>query len=452
MQEEPKKQRIVAIVGRPNVGKSAIFNRIIGRRVAIVHSESGVTRDRLIHEAIWHNQRFKIIDTGGLCMLDGSETKDIIQNETHKQVETALEDASIVLFVVDVQAGIMPMDEEVARMLRNKNCKVLLAANKADDDAKEQSSGDFQKFGYPVFAVSALHDRGFQALLSNIINHLPQDTADEEEVNPLKVAIIGRPNVGKSSFVNSLLGNDRVIVSEIAGTTRDSIDIPFQIGKGRFAKHYILIDTAGLRKTGKIDNMVEKYGSMRAEKAVERADIVLLIFDAVQGPTAFDRKITDMILEQRKGCAFIVNKWDLAVNKVKQDEYLDAMQKAIPFATHCPIEFVSAKERYNVKRCVETIDYVATQIRQELPTGILNRVVNNAYEKVNPPTVHGRKLKIYYSTQTASAPIDILLFVNSTSLITPAYNQYLINEIRKKFGLEGASVALKLRERKRKSL
>jgi GTP-binding protein len=439
-------KRIVAIVGRPNVGKSAIFNRLAGRRIAIVHEESGVTRDRLMREVTWDDKRFELIDTGGVAKISSKQSLDMINNGIRDQVDAALDDAEVAILVVDVTSGVVPMDEEVAGILRDNGMKVVVAVNKCDNQGRDESGSEFEKLGLPLFMVSALHDRGFNDIMSQVLEMLPEEENPTEK-EPLKVAIAGRPNVGKSSFVNRLLRNERVIVSDVPGTTRDSIDVPFTVGSGAQARHYRLIDTAGIRRAGKIDTSVERFSRFRAEKTIRNADVVVLVLDAEKGPTAQDKKIAALIQEEKKGCVVLVNKWDL--QEETQTQYGPQVFRTMPFVAYCPIVFVSSKTGYNIRRSIDAIDHVAAQIRTELPTGVLNRAIREAYERVNPPAIKGSRLKIYYSTQTGVAPIRIRLFVNNPKVVRDAYRSYLTKIIRKKFGLEGAPIILNFTARKR---
>jgi len=447
MNESEPKQRIVAIVGRPNVGKSAIFNRLVGRRVAIVHEQSGVTRDRLMHEAEWRNQKYTLVDTGGIANLDHSGISDSIDAGTRSQADVALQDAAVVIFVVDISAGIVPLDQEVANILRKSGNKVFVAANKSDEKGRDELAAEFDQFGFKVFPVSALHDRGFEQLMLSVMRFLPK--AENLTIKePLKVAIVGRPNVGKSSFINRMLEKDRVIVSSVPGTTRDSIDVPFTIGTGEYARHYLLIDTAGMRRQGKIDNLVEKYALMRSEKSVERCNVAVLILDAVQGPTEHDKKIAAYINEQKRGCVILVNKWDLAKG-VTKDEYDEAVRKVVPFMRHCPIVFVSALSGDSIRKSLSIIDIVAGNVRTKLPTGVLNRVIIDAAERVHPPAVGGKRLKIFYTTQTGIDPIRVSIFVNEISVFVKPYRDYIIRTLRERFPLDGAPIDLIIRSRRK---
>jgi len=440
------KRRAVAIVGRPNVGKSAIFNRLAGRRIAIVHEQSGVTRDRLIREVSWGEERLELIDTGGVCNIDRSILSDGIEAGVRIQVDTALEDAAVAMLVVDVNSGVMPLDREVADLLRSSGCFTVVAANKADNPARDEYASEFEEFGFPAFPVSALHNRGFSSLMDTVINALPH-VDNATAANPLRIVVAGRPNVGKSLYVNRLLRSDRVIVSDIPGTTRDSIDIPFVVGHGSQARHYVLIDTAGLRRPGKVRTSVEKFSHFRAEKSISIADVVVLMLDAVQGPTAQDKRIASTVLKYEKGCVVLVNKWDLA-EETAQHKYAPAIFRAMPFMAHCPVVFISAKTGYNIRRTVEAIDCVASQVRAVLSTGLLNRTILNAHNRIQPPMVRGKRLRIYYATQVSRGPVRINLYVNDPKRVQTAYRDYLVKTLRGKFGLEGAPVVLQFRSRR----
>lgn len=438
--------RIVAIVGRPNVGKSAIFNRIVGRRIAIVHDQPGVTRDRITAEARFRDERFDVIDTGGLGFIDGAAAKDEISAAARVQAEIAIADASVIIFVTDATEGVTPLDREVATLLRESGRPVLLAANKADHERLDTQSVEFEELGFPVFPVSALHNRGFDALLRAVLERLPPGESPTV-AHPLKVAIVGKPNAGKSSFINRILRSDRVIVSPIPGTTRDSVEIPFTIGKGPQARHYRLIDTAGLRKLRRAEEPVERWSVMRAEKSIEDADVVCLMIDAAQGPTEQDKKIAGKILDARKGCVVLINKWDLASgeSKVSQREYEEALRRELYFLSFVPVVFVSASSGYNVRKAIETIDAVAAHISTTLPTSALNKILHDAVKRVAPPRVGGKRLKFYYAVQTGTRPLRFRFFVNQPELSVPSYQAYLIGAIREAAGLEGAPIVVDYR-------
>ena len=434
-------KRIMAIVGRPNVGKSAMFNRMVGTRVAIVHEAAGVTRDRVVRETTWNDQPFVLIDTGGLGFIDRESTCDEIEHNLREQALAAVEEASVILFAVDITAGVTPLDQEVARILHASNRVVLLAANKADTEAHDRQADDFLGLGFPVFPVAALHNRGFDVLLDEAIQHLPEE-APREPVPALRVAVVGKPNAGKSSFINRLLQANRLIVSDVPGTTRDSIEIPFTLGNDPSPRHYLLIDTAGLRQIRREHSAVELFSIMRSKAAIEAADVVLLLIDAEVGPTEQDKKIAALINEHRKGCVIAINKWDLAEGKVEQSEYYDALRRALKFMDFAPIVFMSAVSGLNVKKCLRTIDQVATNIDMILTTGMLNRVFQKATQRIAAPSKGSRRFKMYYATQIGTRPIRINIFANEPRLLAPSYRLYLLNQIRAAYGLEGAPVVL----------
>lgn len=446
---ESRDKRIVTIVGRPNVGKSATFNRLAGRRISIVHAQSGVTRDRIMREVTWGDERFELIDTGGICRLSRTDSQDVIEAGIHSQVEAALDEAAMAILVVDIEAGLHPMDEEVAAILRGNGCPTIVAVNKADNPERDGSAVDFEKLGFPVFPISALHNRGIGDLMELVVEGLP-DVENETETNPMRVAIVGRPNVGKSSYVNRLLRNDRVIVSNVPGTTRDSVDVPFAVGEGAQARHYLLVDTAGIRRLGKVDSSVERFSLFRAENSIRKANVVVLVLDAVAGPTAQDKKVAALVLKHNKGCVILVNKWDLADGKTTQRQYGPAILKRLPFMGHCPVIFASSLSGYNIRRTIEAIDHVAAQVQTDLPTGILNRVILDAHEKVKPQSVGSRRLRIYYSTQVGHDPVRIRLFVNSPKLVRDNYKDYIVRKLREYFGLDGAPIILHFRGKDRK--
>ncbi|MBT8041702.1 MAG: ribosome biogenesis GTPase Der [Kiritimatiellales bacterium] len=449
--EETKSKRVVAIVGRPNVGKSALFNRLVGRRVSIVHEQVGVTRDRVVSEANWNGERFELIDTGGLGHFDKQVSEDQIVAGTESQAEVAIADASFIILVVDITAGLAPLDEEVARILHRSGRTVLLAANKADNSERDEGAYDFDSLGFPVFPVSAIQNRGINELMEVLVPQLPHEENPTEKL-PLRVAVVGRPNAGKSSYINRLLRDERVIVSDVPGTTRDSIEIPFTIGKGETARHYQLIDTAGVQKDTRSKSAVDWFSNLRTDKAIERADVVVMMLDAETGPTSRDKKVAAKIIDAEKGCILLVNKWDLAEEAdqdVTQTKYLPALREALPFMGFAPVIFVSAKSGYNIKRSVEAIDYVAAQTRTEITTGVLNRVIQQAVEKYPPPIAKGKRLKVFYGTQSGTNPIYFKIFVNNPDYARSNWLKYLQNQFRDAFGLEGAPIFIKLVARSR---
>jgi GTP-binding protein len=416
-----------------------------------VHEEEGVTRDRVACEANWEGQRFELFDTGGLGHFGKQAKPDEIVAGTESQAEIAISDASFIIFVVDISAGLTPLDQEVARILHQSGRTVLLAANKADNPEREEGGYDFDGLGFPVFPVSALHNRGIADLMEALIPMLPQE--ENPTINePLRVAVVGRPNAGKSSYINRLLNDERVIVSDVPGTTRDSIEIPFVIGKGETARHYQLIDTAGVQKDTRSKSAVDWFSNLRTDKAIERADVVIMVLDAESGPTTRDKKVAAKIIDAQKGCILLCNKWDLAKGadeEVTQTKYLPALREALPFMGFAPVLFVSAKDGYNIRRSIEAIDYVAAQTRTEITTGVLNRVIEQAVAKYSPPIAKGKRLKIYYATQSGTNPIYFKIFVNDPANARSNWLKYLQNQFREAFGLEGAPIFIKLVARSR---
>jgi GTP-binding protein len=449
--EETQSKRVVAIVGRPNVGKSALFNRLVQRRVSIVHEEEGVTRDRVACEANWEGERFELIDTGGLGHFGKEVSPDLIVANTETQAEIAIADASFIILVVDISAGLVPLDEEVAQILHRSGRTVLLAANKADNSERDGNVYEFEQLGFPVFPVSAVHNRGISALMESLIPQLPREINPTIE-KPLRVAVVGRPNAGKSSYINRLLRDERVIVSDMPGTTRDSVEIPFTIGSGETARHYQLIDTAGIQKDTRSKSAVDWFSNLRTDKSIERSDVVIMMLDAETGPTTRDKKVAAKIIDAQKGCLMLVNKWDLAEDadqEITQTKYLPALRSTLPFLGFAPILFVSAKSGYNIRRTIEAIDYVAAQTRVEITTGVLNRVIQQACDHYPPPVAKGKRLKVYYATQTGTEPIYIKVFVNNPDNARSNWLAYLKNQLRNAFGLEGAPMFIKLVARTR---
>lgn len=447
--QEKVKSRVVAIVGRPNVGKSAVFNRIAGKRIAIVHDESGVTRDRLMREVDWDGQKFSLIDTGGVMVLSARHEKNPIEAGIRAQVDAALADAAVAILVVDVQQGVHPLDEEVAGIVRKAGVPCVVAVNKCDQPQHEAGAGEFARLGFPFFPVAAQHNRGMGELMESVVPHLPE-AANETVDKPLRVAIVGRPNAGKSSYINRLLRAERVIVSDVAGTTRDSIDVPFTIGSGDQARHYILVDTAGMRHKHRIDNAVERFSLFRAEESVKDADVVVLVLDPELGPTVQDKHIAALIQENKKGCVLLMNKWDIAEEKgMTQTKTEPVLRQVMPFMNYAPVVFISAKTGFNVRKSIEVIDAVAAQTRVQLPTGMLNRTLVEATRRVVAPAKAGKRLRVYYAVQVGVAPIRIRMFVNDPKLATKQYTDFMTRSLRERFGLEGAPVEILYRARAR---
>ena len=444
---------VVSLVGRPNTGKSALFNRIARKRVAIVFDQPGVTRDRVTREVEVQGRKVMLVDTGGIA-FDRRVTNDPLDEETKGQAALAVEDSAVCVVVVDAREGITPLDSEVIAAVRKSGVPCVIAANKCDTPDDDWRAAEFERFGLPVFATSAEHGRGVEALVTDVVSKLPPVDAEEESAKrPLRVAIVGRPNAGKSSYVNRLLNAPRVIVSEIAGTTRDAVEVPFTIGSGPEARRYMLVDTAGMKPHTKMSKTsVDNFSLFRSEQAIEEADVVILLLDPVMGPTMQDKRIAGKILDANRACVLMLNKWDLAVEQGITDEKkaAAAVRAMMPFLNFAPIVFCSNKSGYNIRRTVEAIDRAAASASERIPTGMLNNVITKATKKTLSPMVKGKRLKIYYGLQVATNPQTIRLFVNDPKLVTPAYLSFIEKNIRARFGLEGAPLRIFLKARTRK--
>ena len=433
---------LIAIVGRPNVGKSMLFNKLVGQRLSIVEDTPGVTRDRLYAEAEWRNRKFDLVDTGGIEPSADSQILAFMR----QQAEIAIQHATVILFVCDIKTGLTASDQEVANMLLRSQKPVVLAVNKMDQVGI--TNPDIYEFynlglGDPI-AVSAVHGHGTGDLLDACMEYFAPEDEEEEKDDVIKVAIIGKPNVGKSSLVNRILGEQRVIVSDMAGTTRDAVDSYFENQKGK----YLFIDTAGMRKKSKVDDRIEKFSVLRATMAIERADVCLILVDANEGVTEQDTKVAGLAHEAGKACIIVVNKWD-AIEK--DDKTMDHMRQDIrrdlSYMTYAPIVFISALTGQRVDRLFDLINYVNDQASLRITTGMLNTVLADATARVQPPTDKGRRLKIYYMTQIGIKPPHFVCFCNDAKLFHFSYQRYLENQIRSTFGLEGTPVRLTIRQK-----
>ena len=445
---------VISLVGRPNTGKSALFNRIAKKRVAIVFDQPGVTRDRVTREVEVQGRRFMLVDTGGIA-FDRRVTKDPLDDETRNQAVLAVEDSAVCIIVVDSREGITPLDSEVIKRVRESGVPCVIAANKCDTADDDWRAAEFERFGLSVYATSAEHGRGVEAMMSDVLARLPPAEADESAARPLRVAIVGRPNAGKSSYVNRLLNAPRVIVSDIAGTTRDAIEVPFTIGSGPEARHYQLVDTAGMKPHTKMSKTsVDNFSLFRSEQAIEEADVVVLLLDPVLGPTMQDKRIAGKILDAHRACVLMLNKWDLALKGGISNEKAaaDAVRQMMPFLSFAPIVFCSNQSGYNIRRTVDAIDRAAASASERIPTGMLNNVIEKATKKTLSPMIRGKRLKIYYALQVSTNPQTIRLFVNDPKLVTPAYLAFIEKNIRARFGLEGAPLRIFLKTRPRKEL
>lgn len=447
-----KPGRVVAIVGRPNVGKSALFNRIARQRIAIVFDQPGVTRDRVAREVEANGQRFMLVDTGGLAFDRTPGSDDPLAAETRQQAALAVTDAAVCLVVGDARAGVTPLDEEVLKRVRESGVPCAIVANKCDAETDDARADEFVRFGMPVLPCSAEHGRGIAEIVAFATAKLPPPDADAAAARPLRVAVVGRPNAGKSSYINRLLNAERVIVSDIPGTTRDCVDVPFTIGSGPTARRYVLVDTAGMKKhTQMSKTSVDNFSLFRSEKAIEEADVVLLVMESELGPTKQDMRIAGKILDAHRACVILMNKWDLAHEKdMKEAEATKVLRHMMPFLSFAPVVFCSAKSGYNVRRTVDAIDAVASSVQARLPTGVLNRTIETATKKTLAPMVRGKRLKVYYGLQVGNDPLTIRLFVNDPKLVTDAYRSYMEKAIRARFGLEGAPIRMFLKARSRK--
>jgi len=435
---------IVAIVGRPNVGKSTLFNRIGNKRVSIVEDQPGVTRDRLYIDAEWLDRSFTMIDTGGIEI----EGADKILTSVRQQAIIAMEEADVIVFVVDCRAGLTTTDEEIARLLRQVNKPVVLAVNKADTLKNEMDIYEFYQLGLgdPI-GISAANALGIGDLLDKVVAYFPPITEEAEEEDVIRVAFIGRPNVGKSSMVNALLGQERVIVSDVAGTTRDAIDTRFEVSGSKF----ILIDTAGMRRKARIDMPVERYSVIRSLRAIDRADVAVIVIDAVDGVTEQDKKIAGYAHEAGKACILLVNKWDLMEKDSKTTlRYTEALREELGFMQYAPVLYVSALTKQRVQRLPELVKYVAEQHAMRISTSVLNQVLSEAQDINPPPSKFGRKLKIYYGTQASTKPPTFILFVNDPEIAHFSYLRFLENQLRETFGFEGTPIRLVARGRSEK--
>ena len=431
---------IVAIVGRPNVGKSTFFNRLLGERVAIVQDQPGITRDRMYGHTEWNGREMTVVDTGGLGMKEDDPFGVHIQ----QQADVAMEEADVILFLVDAREGLTAGDEEVAQIFRASGRPIILVANKSDNVRREADASEFYTLGLgEVYTISSHSGRGVADLLDDVVKRLPPAEPVEEVDDRVKVAIVGRPNVGKSSLLNAILGEERVIVSPVAGTTRDAVDVPFEFGK----QQYTLIDTAGIRRAGKIQGSVEFYTVLRAERAIERADVGVLVVDASMGVVDGDKRVGGLIDEAGKGCVIFVNKWDL-VKGMTPKEFGTQLRTQMPFVKWAPIVVGSAERGKGLAELLDACNDVSNNHAMRVPTSELNRVIREASDR-RPYTSGGREFKIYYATQVAVKPPAIALFVNNPKIVHETYMRYLENQLREAFGFSGTPVRLMLRQRTR---
>ncbi len=432
----------VAIIGKPNVGKSTFFNYIVGSRISIVEDTPGVTRDRVYAETNWRGRNFTVVDTAGI----EPESEDIIISQMREQAQMAIEIADVIIFLTDVKQGVTAADQEIALMIKKSKKPVVLVCNKADNMSRDRNEiYEFYNLGigepYPISAANAL---GIGDVLDAIFESLPEKKAGEDEDDRIKVAVIGKPNVGKSSLINKILGQNRTIVSSIAGTTRDAIDTEYENQYGK----YVLIDTAGIRRKSKIKESIEKFSIMRTLLAIERADVCLMMIDANEGVTDQDAKIAGEAHEAGKGIIIVVNKWDEYEKETGTlEKYKKEIYNKLSYLSYAPIIFISAKTGQRVDKLFNMINNVAEQNAMRVSTSVLNQVINEAIAIVQPPSDKGRRLKILYGTQVSTKPPTFVIFVNSKDLFHFSYERYLVNQIRKEFGLEGTPIRVICREK-----
>ena len=433
---------IVAIIGKPNVGKSTFFNYLVGSRVSIVQDTPGVTRDRIYADTNWRGRNFTLIDTAGI----EPDSEDIILSQMREQANLAISMADVIIFLTDIRQGITAADQEIAVMLKKSGKPIVLVCNKADNFEKDKEEiYEFYNLGlgepHPISASNAI---GIGDVLDKIYESFPEKTQDEDEEDIIKVAVIGKPNVGKSSLINKILGENRTIVSDIAGTTRDAIDSRFENEKGK----YILIDTAGIRRKSKVKESIEKFSIMRTLLAIERADVCLMMIDAIEGVTDQDAKIAGEAHEAGKGIIIVVNKWDAYEKETGTlEKYKKEIYNKLSYLSYAPILFISAKTGQRVDKLFDMINHVNEQNSMRVTTSVLNQVINEAIAIVQPPTDKGKRLKILYGTQASTKPPTFVIFVNDKELFHFSYERYLVNQIRKEFGLEGTPVRIMVREK-----
>ena len=433
---------LVAIVGRPNVGKSMLFNKLTGKRLSIVEDTPGVTRDRLYAGAEWRGRAFDLVDTGGI----EPGTDDQILSFMREQAEIAIASATVIVFVCDIRTGLTAADQEVAGMLQRSGKPVVLAVNKMDSTGHtDPDIYEFYNLGLgDPYPVSAVHGHGTGDLLDACFEFFPPEDEKETDSDVVKVAIIGKPNVGKSSLVNRILGQERVIVSNVAGTTRDAVDSYFENERGK----YLIIDTAGMRKKSRVDDRVEKFSVLRATMAIERSDVCVIMIDAQEGVTEQDTKVAGLAHEAGKACVIAVNKWDAVEKNDKTMQRMEEdVRRDLSYMTYAPVLFISALTGKRVEKLFDLIDSVVEQAAMRIPTGVLNQVLSDAQARVQPPTDKGKRLKIYYMTQVGVKPPHFVIFCNDAQLFHFSYQRYIENQIRATFGLTGTPVRITIRQK-----
>jgi GTP-binding protein len=459
---------ILAIVGRPNVGKSTLFNRIAQRKIAIVHEQAGVTRDRVSAPARWGDRRFEVMDTGGIAFLDEEKTTDFLAEATRRQAQVAVAMANAIILVVDVTSGVLPLDLDIARHLRTSGKPVFLAVNKVDHKGRAPNVDEFSVMGFePLYPVAAAHGDGVEELLDAATATFPETATDESTAKPAtRIAIVGRPNVGKSSLINCILQSERTIVSDVPGTTRDSVDAPFQLKTADTTRDYVLVDTAGLRHKRKIKSSVDQFGLMRAERSIRECDIAVLVIDASQGVSKQDKAIGGLITEARRNCVILVNKWDLVKEdearanrnagkqrgnaKTFREEFLERIRRELFFLDWAPVLFASARTGERVDELFRLVGDIEVEMARRVETPRLNQLISRSLEGYPPPFLHGKRFKVFYAFQKPGLPPTIALFVNDTKHLTPHYERFLIDRIRAVWPFTGCPVILNCQPRERR--
>ena len=448
IQERESKLPVVAIVGRPNVGKSSLFNVIMHKRISIVHEQAGVTRDRVAMPAYWGNCHFLLVDTGGLGIMRKQKKADLFDLEIRNQLERGLENVDVVILMTDIGCGLTQMDREVAKFIRQKSQQFLVVCNKADNPDVLDDIEEFYQLGSDdVIAISCLHRLNIKELLDKVIKNLPQVEEEIKDNFDLRLSIVGRPNVGKSSLINALLGEQRVIVSDVAGTTRDAIDIPFVYTSSDETKNGTLVDTAGIKRRGKVNHLVDVFSIMRTEEAIKRSSMILFVLDAKEGVLSFDKKIASLILKYGKPCILVINKWDLLGGKKKKAKFGEEIFAQLPFLRYAPLVFTSAVKSTGLENILEKVILINDQSSIKVSTSLVNYVLQDMVARTPPPSTGKGFFKIFYAVMTKNPPASFILFCNRKNYLQKSYLSFIEKQLRKAFSLTGIPIELHLKER-----
>lgn len=448
MQTQASKLPVVTIVGRPNVGKSSLFNTLLRKRIAIVHEQCGVTRDRVAQPVSWNGYRYQLVDTGGLGILSDEKNVEFMDDQIRMQLKVAVESSDIMIMLTDVKDGITELDREVCAYLRKHDKPIILAVNKCDNFELEDEASVFSALGFEkTHAISCNHKSNLDALREDICTYFPPSEEEDEASPNLRITLAGRPNVGKSSIANRLLGEERVIVSDIAGTTRDAVDIPFAFDDEGESRNGLLVDTAGVKKAGKIDNLVEKFSMMRTEEAIKRSTVILFVIDMSQGVTNGDKKIANTIKAEGKPCVVIANKWDLVKAEAPKQKFLDDLEHDLPFMRYCPIIFTSSVDGNGFRDLLPATLRIFEQSLIDIPTALLNQVLHDMVLRTPPPSTGKGFFKIYYATMVKNPPAHFIIFCNKKNYCQDHYKRFIEKTIRNAFGLSGIPIEIEYRER-----